>query len=130
MPYLTQEEYTEMGFALIGGPFSFDQLLNRAIPLLDNVTRHFYRKNDMEADYPYRVEQFKRAIGCQIEYFYENKALTSNKLNNRPASVSMGRTSVSYGSNSKKGGETATKPMLCPDVYVYLEGTGLLNRGV
>lgn len=129
MPYLTQTEYEEMGFAKISGPYSFDQLLNRATGVLDNITRHYYHKADISSDNPFRSKQFKKALGTQIEYLFENKAMTSNKINNRPNSVSMGRTSLNYGS-SRSDGKSAEKSLICPDVYSHLEGTGLLNRGV
>lgn len=129
MTYLTLTEYEEMGFAKISGPFSFDQLLKRATPVLDNITRHFYRKNDMEGDYPYRVEQFKHALGAQIEYFNDTQSLTSESLNSTPQSQSIGDTTISMASGRGNGGND-TKPIVCPDVYLHLELTGLLHRGV
>lgn len=130
MAYLTYTDYEDMGFAKISGPFSFEQLLERATSVLDTVTQHFYRKRELASDYPYRVTQFKKALGAQIEYLVENQGVTSNELNAKPTSVSMGRTSINYGERGVRGSHPTAKSLICPDVYHYLEGTGLLNRGV
>ena len=129
--YLTQEEYDNYGFEPIAEMFSFDNLLLRATLILDNITRHFYVNHDIEKDSQWRADKFKKALSMQIEYFIVNEAFTSSQLNDRPLTVQIGRTSI-----SKKGkGQYATNEsdvveLVCPDVYIALEGTGLLYRGV
>lgn len=129
MGYLTEEEYKGMGFAEIGGSFSFDNLLMRASAVLDNLTRNYYTFTSFDDDYEWRVDKFKQAIGLQIEYFVQNEATSTSQLNDRPMSVTMGRTSVSRGGKAQtlEGSEVTLQ---CPDVPMILEGTGLLYRGV
>lgn len=129
MPYLTYEEFNDLvGFELEKA--EFNKLLPKASAVLDHVTNHFYQRVSMESDNMWRVEQFKRALCAQIEYFYEVGATTFESINNAPQSFSAGRTTVSYASRFKASGANETKPLVAEDVYVYLEGTGLLYAGV
>lgn len=128
MTYLTDDEYKVMGFAEISGPFTFDQLLKRATPILDNITRGFYQKNDISSDYPHRVDKFKHALGSQIEYFAETHSLTSESLNSYPQSQHIGDTTITM-AGGKGNGDNLIKSIVCPDVYLHLEWTGLLHRG-
>lgn len=127
MPYLTEEEYKDMGFAEIASPFSFDNLLIKASALLDTITLSYYQYRDLNSDTKYMQQRFKSALACQIEHFQTVKATSSTALNNKPTSVSMGRTSISYG--SKGNGDSKANKIVSEDVYLYLSGTGLLSRG-
>lgn len=133
MEYLTEEEYNEMGFTPISKPFEFEALLLKSSSVIDNITNRYYQFNSFEDDVDnklgWRVEAFKRAIGTQIEYFVENKAMTTSGINSKPLTQQIGRTSIGLGSK----GQTTRKDddsIVCPDVYLGLEGTGLLYRGV
>lgn len=129
MSYLTYEEFKELNGADLDEP-TFKKLLPKASAVLDNVTSHFYVRNDMENDNPWRVQQFKKALSAQIEYFHELGATTFESINNAPQSFSAGRTSVSNASRYNPSGKNESKPLVAEDVYIFLEGTGLLYAGV
>lgn len=125
MPYLTYEEYLEMGFVELEKS-EFDRLLKRASDVIDGITRSFYRFNDMEKDVAWRRERFKKAVAAQIEYFHEMGATNTHGLN-EPTSVTIGRTTINTRNNAQKD---AKNGLICPDVFLYLKETGLLYSGV
>ncbi|WP_313430018.1 hypothetical protein [Siminovitchia terrae] len=129
MAYLTYEEFKELNSADVDEK-KFDELLPKASAILDNVTSHFYARCDMEKDNPWRVDKFKRALCAQIEYFNELGATTFESINNAPQTFSAGRTSVSNASRYNPSGANESKPLAAEDVFIYLEGTGLLYAGV
>ncbi|MBM4762711.1 hypothetical protein [Bacillus sp. B15-48] len=127
MPYLTYEEYYDLGFTQIEDLNEFDQLLKRASDAVDSVTRYFYRYNDIEKDVSFRRDQFKRAVAAQIEYFYEMGATSTHGMN-EPSTVQIGRTQMSAGSRNS---QTAPQNnLVSKDVYFYLKDTGLLYTGL
>src|SRR5690554_5364196 len=126
MPYLTYEEYNELGFTEIEQT-EFERLLKRASDAIDGVTRHFYKFNNLADDVPFRREQFKKAVAAQIEYFYDMGGTSSHGLK-EPSTVTIGRTTLSEGSrNSQNAPEN---DFVSKDVYFYLRDTGLLYRGI
>ena|SRR5699024_3137151 len=127
MHYLTYDEYMDLDFTEIE-KMEFDRLLKRASDVLDNVTRYFYRKNVLENDVDFRKEQFKKAVAAQIEYFHEMGATNTHGLN-EPGTVTIGRTTVSKGTRNSSQHEQQNS-IVSDDVYMYLEGTGLLYRGI
>lgn len=129
MSYLTEKEYLDLGFTEIVDPFTFDSLLKKATTKLDSLTRYYYHSHDIETDNETRVHQFKMALGAQIDYSQATRVTSSADVVNRPKSVSMGRTSVSYGGSSGSAASGDLIPTLNPDVYTILSGTGLLHRG-
>jgi|SRR5699024_2135269 len=129
MPYLTYEEFNDLSDVELEQS-EFNSLLKKASAILNNITSFFYVKNDIEQDNEWRVNQFKQALVAQIEYFDELDATTYESINNAPQSFSAGRTSVSNASRYKAGGENETKSLVSEDVFIYLEGTGLLYAGV
>lgn len=128
MPYLTYSEYKSFLFAEVD-EIEFDRLLNRASDVLDNVTGDFYQFNVLETDITYRQRKFKKAVACQIDYFHEMGATTSHGLN-EPATVSIGRTSMSSGAKGSKAEVEPTNKVVSQDALSFLEGTGLLYRGI
>lgn len=126
MPYLTYEEYNQLGFADMEEA-EFNKLLPKASDVLDSVTRFFYRENDLESDVPIRKEQFKKAVAAQVEYFHETGATTSYGMN-EPSTVTIGRTTLSVGSKSSQ--IAPSNDLISKDVYLYLKETGLLYRGI
>ncbi|MBC2190531.1 hypothetical protein [Listeria booriae] len=128
--YLTLSEYNALGFERIEDQEHFDKLLSKASAVLDNATRRFYVFEELESDYPYRKDAFKKALGCQIEYFLETGELTTESLNNSPQNVAIGGTSISNTSKFNAAGKNESKSIISDDIYIYLEGTGLLSRGV
>ena len=129
MPYLTFEEFKSLTSKEIGEE-EFNALLPKASAILDNITNHFYVHVDIDEDNSWRVGKFKAGLVAQIEYFSVLGATSFEEINNSPQSFSAGRTSVSNASRYNSSGENETKPLTAEDVYIYLEGTGLLNRAV
>src|SRR5690625_2522128 len=129
MPYLIYDEYIDLGFPEIGET-EFNRLLPKASDVVDSITRHFYKFNNLSDDVPFRQEQFKKAVAAQIEYFYEVGATTFEGINKGPQTFSAGRTSVTNQSRYNPGGKNESKPLVAEEVYIHLEGTGLLFAGV
>src|SRR5690554_4124926 len=108
MPYLTYDEYIDLGFPEIGET-EFNRLLSKASDVVDSVTRSFYKFNDIEQDVPFRREQFKKAIAAQIQYFHDMGGTSSHELN-EAGTVTIGRTTVSQGGrNSSSQNESKNK---------------------
>ena len=130
MAYLTLEEYET--FSLNDGVTEeeFNKLLPRASSILDIHTNNFYVFNKMEDDFEYRVNRFKQALAAQIQYFIETGATSYYELNKAPQSFSAGRTSVTNSSSYNPRGQNESKSLVAEEVYLLLEGTGLLYRGV
>lgn len=127
MPYLTYDEYNELGFKTI--EFNeFERLLKHASGVLDSATRYFYKHNDLETDIPFRKEQFKKALAAQIEYFHD-KGVTSTHGMSEPATVTIGRTTVSK-VNRNTSQDEKKENIVSDDVYLHLGGTGLLYSGI
>lgn len=124
MPYLTYEEYNDLGFNEIDNT-EFDKLNKKASGVLDYVTRYFYKHQDLKDDVDFRKEQFKLALAAQIEYFNDIGAASTHEINN-PLNVQIGRTQVGMGANNQK----EANRLVSSDVYMYLSGTGLLYRGL
>lgn len=129
MTYLTYDEFKDLSDSDIDKT-TFDSLIKKASAILNNVTSYFYVKNDITKDNEWRVGQFKQALCAQIEYFHEVGSTTFEGINQAPQSFSAGRTSVTNTSRFNAGGENESKSLVAEDVYIYLEGTGLLFAGV
>ncbi len=124
MPYLTYDKYIEFGFDEIEET-EFKKLLPKASDVIDGITRHFYQFNDLETDHEFRKKQFKKAIAAQVEHFHELGGTSSSTINS-PLNFQAGRTQVSMGANNQR----EANKLISKDVYMYLNGTGLLYRGV
>lgn len=129
MPYLTYDEFKDFSDVEIEES-KFKKLNKKASAVLDNVTSFFYVKNHMDKDNEWRVNQFKQALCAQIEYFDEVGATSFEGINQAPQSFSAGRTSVTNTSRFNAGGENESKSLIAEDVFIYLEGTGLLFSSV
>jgi len=130
MPYLSFAEFKDLAPQIDIEESEFNSLLRKASAVLNNITSYFYVKNDMEKDNSWRVKQFKKALCAQIEYFHEVGSTTSEGINSAPRSFTAGRTTVTNDSRYKTSGENETKSLISDDVFIYLEGTGLLFTGV
>lgn len=126
MPYLTYQEYLNLGFSEIEES-EFNRLLPKASEDVDGVTRHFYKFNNLADDVPFRQEQFKKAVTAQIEYFHDMGATSSHGLE-EPSTVTIGRTTLSEG--SRNSNKTTQRGLISKDVFFYLKDTGLLYRGL
>lgn len=129
MPYLEYSEFEQMSSREID-ELTFNRLLAKSSLVLDNATNHFYQRNDINKDNIWRVNKFKEALSSQIDYFDVLGATSYEEINSSPQTFSAGRTSVSNASRYKSSGTNEAKQLLAEDAAIYLEGTGLLYRGV
>src|SRR5699024_6236539 len=90
MPYLTYEEYNDFGFSEIAED-EFNKLIRKASDMIDSITRHFYKFNDINDDVEFRREQFKKAVGAQVEYFNEVGSTTYEGINSAPQTFQAGQ---------------------------------------
>jgi hypothetical protein len=127
MAYLTHEEYRELGFE---STCEFDELLKRAELAIDLFIRHFYEFHDFDKDHKIRKKAVKLAVAYQIQYLDSTGILTAeDKLT--ISSTTLGRTSVSYGSNNgSRASETASGYNLSLDAFNALKSAGFLYSGV
>lgn len=131
MAYITFDEYKELTAAANDNVDKFNANLSKASAVIDNITNNFYQFNDLETDkVKFRANRFKLALCAQIDYFIEVGGNTFEAVNKAPQSFSVGRTSISSGSKTNASGQNETNQLVAKDVYIYLEGTGLLYRGV
>lgn len=127
---LTIEEYKSNGNYSDITPEEFEKLLNKAKNLLDVITNSFYRFNDFDTDNEWRKERVKQALISQVDYFKETGKTTTEGLNGTPQSVSLGRTTISQSSRYNATGSNESKSVISEEMEIYLQGTGLLYRGV
>ena len=99
MSYLTKEEFTELGFECEG---DFYKLLKRAKLAIDAFTRDFYSLNSFDNDNKARKRAVKLAMAYQIAYLDSSGVMTAEDKQSI-ASMSVGRTSVSYRTGSQNG---------------------------
>ncbi len=131
MPYIGFEEFKDLTGKEEDFELTFKKYLTKASAVLDNITNRFYQFNEIKDDpIGFRVKQFKLALCSQIIYFDEVGADTYESINNAPQSFSAGRTSISNASRYNPLGKNESKSLVSEDIYIYLEGTGLLQRGV
>lgn len=125
MPYLTAEEFEELGFKVDGG---FDDLVKRASSAIDLFTQNFYQKKDFETDVEPRKQAVKRAVAFQIAYLDSSGVMTAEDKASL-SSLTIGRTSVSY----QKGAQTARVGLgynLSLDAENWLRQAGFGYAGV
>lgn len=127
MAYLTHEEYRELGFE---STCEFDELLKRAELAIDLFIRHFYEFHDFDKDHKIRKKAVKLAVAYQIQYMDSTGILTAEDKQTI-SSTTLGRTSVSYGSNNgSRASETASGYNLSLDAFNALKSAGFLYSGV
>lgn len=127
MAYLTHEEYRELGFE---STREFDELLKRAELAIDLFIRHFYEFHDFDKDHKIRKKAVKLAVAYQIQYLDSTGILTAEDKQTI-SSTTLGRTSVSYGSNNgSRASETASGYNLSLDAFNALKSAGFLYSGV
>lgn len=127
MAYLTHEEYRELGFE---STCKFDELLKRAELAINLFIRHFYEFHDFDKDHKIRKKAVKLAVAYQIQYLDSTGILTAEDKQTI-SSTTLGRTSVSYGSNNgSRASETASGYNLSLDAFNALKSVGFLYSGV
>lgn len=102
MFYLTQEEFVKMGFDEVS---DFDKLAQRAAIAINLYTQDIYNRYiDFETEADYRRQAVKLAMAFQIAYLDVSGIMTADDKQTL-SSVSIGRTSLSYGNSSKSAGQ-------------------------
>ena len=102
MSYLTQEEFVKMGFDEVS---DFDKLAQRAAIAINLYTQDIYNRYiDFETEADYRRQAVKLAMVFQIAYLDVSGIMTADDKQTL-SSVSIGRTSLSYGNSSKSAGQ-------------------------
>jgi hypothetical protein len=125
--YLTKEEYIELGFDEFE---DFDKRLKQAELAVNLFIRHFYDYNDFESDFKPRKKAVKLATAYQVHYLESSGILTAEDKQSI-SSMTLGRTTVSYGSqSSSKAHEIASGYNLSLDAFNALKSAGFLYSGV
>lgn len=131
MAYLTFDEYRQFHFQEIDEA-SFDKVLMRATMAIDSVTRFYLVKNAdlIEQWSDWMKEQFKQAVGLQIEYIAKTGIETASDAReaNTISSSTIGSTSVQKSTSNNSSSDTQL--YLSPDVMSILGALGLLYKGV
>lgn len=97
MTYLTEAEFLKLGFEAVEG---FEKLEARAAMAVDLYTKNFYDFTDFETDFEPRKKAVKKAVAFQIAYL-ESSGITTAEDKTSLASMTVGRTHVSYQNGSK-----------------------------
>ena len=102
MSYLTKDEFVkDLGFDDVT---DFETLAKRAEIAINLYTQGIYQRYiDFEKEVDYRKSAVKLAMAFQIAYLDSSGIMTADDKQTM-ASVSIGRTSISYG-NSQSGSE-------------------------
>lgn len=131
MAYLTFDEYKQFNFQEIDEA-SFDKVLMRATMAIDSVTRFYLVKNAelIEQWSDWMKEQFKQAVGLQIEYIAKTGIETASDAREASniSSSTIGDTSVQKSTSNNSSSDTQL--YLSPDVMSILGALGLLYKGV
>ncbi|GEP75467.1 hypothetical protein [Weissella thailandensis] len=131
MAYLTYEEYQQLHFQDMNEE-SFNKVLMRATMAINSVTNFRLLKNDkLMDDWPdWMKEQFKQAVGLQMEYVAKTGIETASDARDMGniSSSSIGDTTISTGKSDT--GSSDTSLYLSPDVVSILGALGLLYKGV
>lgn len=103
MTYLTETEFLKLGFEDVE---DFETLSARASLIIDAYIKNFYDFTDFDTDFEPRKKAVKRAVAYQIAYLDSSGIMTAEDKSSL-ASVTVGRTHVSYqnGSKSSNGGQ-------------------------
>lgn len=103
MTYLTETEFLKLGFEDVE---DFETLAARAKLVVDLYIKNFYDFTDFETDFEPRKQAVKKAVAYQIAYL-DSSGVTTAEDKTSLASMTVGRTHVSYqnGSKSSNGGQ-------------------------
>lgn len=119
MTYLTQEEYSKLGFDEVS---NYEKLAERAKIAIDLYTNGFYQKGiDFDKEVEYRKNAVKLAMAFQIAYLDASGILTADDKQ-LTGSVSIGRTSISY--QNKGNGSSGQQFNLSLDAENVLKQAG------
>lgn len=102
MSYLTQEEFVNLGFDAVS---DFEKMYKRAKIAIDLYTQGIYQRYiNFDNEIDYRKQAVKLAMGFQIAYLDSSGLMTADDKQTA-TSVSIGRTSISYGSQQISSGQ-------------------------
>ncbi|KHD40374.1 hypothetical protein NA32_06685 [Streptococcus hongkongensis] len=125
MAYLTQDEFTkDFGFDEIN---DFEKLLKRAEVSINLFLNGFYDFVDFDKEIEHRKQAVKMATALQVVYLDTSGIMTADDKQSL-ASVSLGRTSVSYKDTSKTSLESSMYN-LSLDALNILKRAGFGYRG-
>lgn len=97
MTYLTETEFLKLGFEDVE---NFETLSARASLIIDAYIKNFYDFTDFDTDFEPRKKAVKKAVAYQIAYLDSSGIMTAEDKSSL-ASVTVGRTHVSYQNGSK-----------------------------
>lgn len=97
MTYLTKEEFLKLGFEDVE---NFEKLEARASMAVDLYIKNFYDFTDFASDFEPRKQAVKKAVAYQIAYLESSGIMTAEDKSSL-ASMTVGRTHVSYQNSSK-----------------------------
>lgn len=97
MTYLTETEFLKLGFEDVE---DFETLSARANLIIDAYIKNFYDFTDFDTDFEPRKKAVKKAVAYQIAYLDSSGIMTAEDKSSL-ASVTVGRTHVSYQNGSK-----------------------------
>ena len=125
MDYLTYPEYLKLGFDEID---KFDELYKRAEMTVNLYIHNFYAYKDFDSDFGPRKQAVKNAVANQIAYL-EHTGIMSAEEKQSLASVTVGRTTVSY-QNGSQNASTGKRYNLSLDAENWLRMAGFGYSGV
>jgi hypothetical protein len=125
MEYLTYPEYLELGFDETD---KFDELYKRAEMTVNLYIRNFYAYKDFDSDFGPRKQAVKNAVANQIAYL-ERTGIMSAEEKQSLASVTVGRTTVSY-QNGSQSVSSGKRYNLSLDAENWLNMAGFNYSGV
>lgn len=125
MEYLTYPEYLELGFDETD---KFDELYKRAEMTVNLYIHNFYAYKDFDSDFEPRKKAVKNAVANQIAYL-ERTGIMSAEDKQSLASVTVGRTTVSY-QNGSQSISSGKRYNLSLDAENWLNMAGFNYSGV
>lgn len=123
--YLTQEEFTKLGFDEVDG---FEKLLKRAEIAINLFLNNFYNFVDFEKEIEYRKQAVKLATAFQVAYL-DASGITTADDKQSVSTVVLGRTHITYKNSSNQSLESA-RYNLSLDALNTLKSAGFGYRGV
>lgn len=125
MTYLTKEEFSNLGFDDVE---NFEKLEARAAMAVDLYIKNFYDFTDFASDFEPRKQAVKKAVAYQIAYLESSGIMTAEDKTSL-ASMTVGRTHVSY-QNSSKSSHDGKRYNLSLDALNWLMLAGFGYKAV
>lgn len=125
MTYLTKEEFLKLGFEDVE---NFEKLEARAAMAVDLYIKNFYDFTDFASDFEPRKQAVKKAVAYQIAYLESSGIMTAEDKSSL-ASMTVGRTHVSY-QNSSKASHDGKRYNLSLDALNWLMLAGFGYKAV